>query len=132
MDYWLVKQEPEAYSYDDLVGEGKTDWTGVRNYQARNNLALMKKGDRVIFYHSGSQKAAVGISKVSRLPYPDPTDEKWTAVEIEPVTKFRNPVTLEQIKANKSIENIGLIRQSRLSVISLTENEFQEILSMAE
>lgn len=131
MNYWLVKQEPEAYSFDDLIKEGKTDWTGVRNYQARNNLRAMKKGDQVLFYHSVSEKSVVGLAEVSKEAFPDPTDEKWTAVEIKPVEKFARPVTLEQIKAEKSLHNIALIKQSRLSVMPLTKNEFETILKLS-
>ena len=132
MNYWMVKQEPEAYSFDDLVAEGKTDWTGVRNFQARNNLKAMKKGDKVLFYHSVSEKAVVGITEVSKEAYPDPTDEKWIAVEIKPVKKLKKPVTLEAVKANAALANIALVRQSRLSVIPLTKDEYEEILSMAK
>lgn len=131
MKYWLVKQEPEAYSFDDLVKDGKTDWTGVRNFQARNNLQEMKKGDKVLFYHSVSEKSVVGLAKVSKTSFVDPTDEKWVAVEIAADKKFKMPVTLEQVKANKALANIGLIKQSRLSVMPLTEDEFQEIISMS-
>lgn len=131
MNYWLVKQEPEAYSFDDLVKDGTTDWTGVRNFQARNNLKAMKKGDKVLFYHSVSEKSVVGVTEVSKESYPDPTDEKWIAVEIRALKKLKNPVTLEQIKANGALNNIALVRQSRLSVLSLTKDEYEEILSMA-
>lgn len=132
MNYWMVKQEPEAYSFDDLIADGKTDWTGVRNFQARNNLKAMKKGDKVLFYHSVSEKAVVGITEVSKEAYPDPTDEKWIAVEITPVKKVKKPVTLEAVKANAALANIALVRQSRLSVIPLTKDEYEEILSMAK
>ena len=132
MNYWLVKQEPEAYSFDDLVKDGKTDWTGVRNFQARNNLQAMKKGDKVLFYHSISEKAVVGIAEVSKTAFPDPTDEKWFAVEIEPVKKLTKPVTLEEVKGNGALANIALIKQSRLSVMPLTQDEYEEILSMAK
>lgn len=132
MKYWLVKQEPEAYSFDDLIKDGKTDWTGVRNFQARNNLRDMKKGDKVLFYHSVSEKAVVGLAEVSKEKYPDPTDEKWIAVEVKPVDKFKKPVTLAEIKAEKSLENIALVRQARLSVIPLTAGEFETILKMAK
>jgi predicted RNA-binding protein with PUA-like domain len=132
MNYWMVKQEPEAYSFDDLVAEGKTDWTGVRNFQARNNLKAMKKGDKVLFYHSVSEKAVVGIAEVSKEAYPDPTDENWTAVEIKPVKKVKKPVTLQDVKANHALANIALVRQSRLSVIPLTKDEYEEVLSMAK
>lgn len=129
--YWLVKQEPEAYSFDDLVKDGKTDWTGVRNFQARNNLQAMKKGDKVLFYHSVTEKFVVGIAEVSKTAFPDPTDEKWFAVEIKPVKKLKKPVTLDQVKGNKALANIALVRQSRLSVLPLTKDEYEEILSMA-
>jgi predicted RNA-binding protein with PUA-like domain len=132
MNYWMVKQEPEAYSFDDLVAEGKTDWTGVRNFQARNNLKAMKKGDKVLFYHSVSEKAVVGIAEVSKEAYPDPTDENWTAVEVKPVKKLKKPVTLQDVKANAALANIALVRQSRLSVIPLTKDEYEEVLSMAK
>jgi len=132
MNYWMVKQEPEAYSFDDLVAEGKTDWTGVRNFQARNNLKAMKKGDKVLFYHSVSEKSVVGIAEVSKEEYPDPTDEKWIAVEVKPVKKLKTPVTLQDVKANAALANIALVRQSRLSVIPLTKDEYEEVLSMAK
>lgn len=134
MNYWLVKQEPEAYSFDDLVKDGTTDWTGVRNFQARNNLKSMKKGDKVLFYHSVSEKAVVGVTEVSKENYSDPTDTegKWIAVEIKAGKKLKNPVTLEQIKANGALYNIALVRQSRLSVLPLTKDEYEEILSMGK
>ena len=131
MNYWLLKQEPEAYSFDDLVKDGKTEWTGVRNFQARNNLRLMKQGDRVLFYHSVSEKAVVGLAEVSREEFPDPSDEKWIAVEIKPIKKFKKAVALEQIKAEKMLENIALIKQSRLSVMPLTKQEFDTILRIS-
>lgn len=130
MKYWLVKQEPEAYSFDDLVKDGATDWTGVRNFQARNNLRDMKKGDRVLFYHSVSEKSVVGLAEISREEFPDPTDDKWIAVEIKPVEKYSNPVTLEQIKGQKTLENIALIKQSRLSVMPLTKKEYDTIVKL--
>ena len=132
MNYWLVKQEPEAYSFDDLVTDGRTDWTGVRNFQARNNLQEMKKGDKVLFYHSVSEKAVVGVAKVSKTAFPDPTDEKWIAVEIEPVKKFKKPVSLAEIKANKALDQLPLIKQSRLSVMPLSADAFEENLSMSK
>ena len=131
MNYWLVKQEPESYSFDDLLRDGKTDWTGVRNFQARNNLRAMRAGDRVLFYHSGKEKAIVGAAQISREEFADPTDEKWIAVEIEPLEKFARPVSLEQIKAEKKLENTALIKQSRLSVVPLTNEEFAEISRLA-
>ena len=123
----MVKQEPEAYSFDDLMRDGKTDWTGVRNFQARNNLRAMRVGDKVLFYHSVSEKSVVGAAEVSREEFPDPTGDKWIAVEIKPVEKFANPISLDQIKAEKALENIALIKQSRLSVLPLTPEEFETI-----
>lgn len=132
MNYWLVKQEPEKYSFDDLMKDGATDWTGVRNFQARNNLRAMRTGDKVLFYHSVSEKAVVGIAEVSREEFADPTDEKWIAVEIKPLEKFAESVTLDQIKAEKSLENISLIKQSRLSVMPLSEGEYEKILELSK
>lgn len=131
MKYWLVKQEPEAYSFDDLLADGKTVWTGVRNFQARNNLRDMKMGDKVLFYHSVSEKSVVGLAEVSREEFTDPTDEKWIAVEIKAVEKFPNRVTLAKIKAEKYLENIALIKQSRLSVLPLTRKEFETIVNLS-
>jgi predicted RNA-binding protein with PUA-like domain len=132
MNYFMVKQEPEAYSWDDFVKDGATDWTGVRNYQARNNLKAMNKGDKVLFYHSIIGKEVVGIATVSKTEFPDPTDEKWVAVELKPVKPLKKTVSLAQIKANLALANIGLLRQSQLSVIQLTKDEFDEIVSMAK
>jgi len=132
MKYWLVKQEPEKYSFNDLLRDEKTIWDGVRNYQARNNLRDMKTGDKVLFYHSVSEKSVVGIAEVSKENFPDPSDEKWLVVEIKPSEKFANPVTLEQIKAEKTLENIALIKQSRLSVMPLTKKEFDLILKLVK
>ena len=128
----MVKQEPEAYSWDDFVRDGKTDWTGVRNFQARNNLREMKKGDKVLFYHSVTGKEVVGIASVSKANFPDPTDEKWIAVELSPSKPLKRPVSLAQIKANLALANIGLLRQSQLSVMGLTKDEFDEIVSMSK
>ena len=132
MNYWLVKQEPESYSFDDLLKDGKTDWTGVRNFQARNNLRAMKMGDKVLFYHSVSEKSVVGLAEVSREEFTDPLDEKWIAVEIKPVEKLAKPVTLGTIKTEKSLENIPLIKHSRLSVMPLTKDEFETILNLTK
>lgn len=132
MNYWLVKQEPSSYSFDDFQKEGQTDWTGVRNYQARNNLMAMNRGDEVLFYHSGSEKAVVGLAKVSRPAFADPTDEAWLAVELKAGKRLRNPVSLSAIKANAKLANIALVRLSRLSVLPLTEDEYNEIVRMAE
>lgn len=132
MNYWMVKQEPANYSFDNLVEEGQTDWTGIRNFQARNNLREMKTGDKVLFYHSVTEKAVVGLAEISKEHFPDPTDEKWIAVEIKPIEKFGTPVTLEKIKAEKKLENIALIKQSRLSVIPLKQDEFDLIFMMGK
>lgn len=132
MNHWMVKQEPDAYSWDDFVKDGKTDWTGVRNFQARNNLKEMKKGDKVLFYHSNIGKEVVGIAKVSKESFADPTDEKWFAVELVPDKKLKKPVSLVDIKTNLALAEIKLIRQSQLSVMPLTKDEFEEILSMSE
>ncbi len=132
MNYWMVKQEPDAYSWDDFEKDGSTDWTGVRNYQARNNLKAMKKGDKVLFYHSNIGKEVVGIAVVSKPEFPDPTDEKWVAVELTPSKKLKKSVGLAAMKANLALANLGLIRQSQLSVIAVTKDEFEEILSMSK
>ena len=132
--YWLVKQEPEAYSWDDFVKEGETYWDGVRNYQARNNLRAMKKGDLVFFYHSVSDKEIVGVAKVIREHYPDPTAKEgdWSVVDLAAAKPMKKPVSLAQIKAEKSLEDIALIKQSRLSVMPITEAEFRRILEMGK
>lgn len=132
MQYWLVKSEPETYSWADLVKEGKICWDGVRNYQARNNLQQMQPGDLVLFYHSVSEKAVVGIAKVACIAYPDPTadDAKWVAVDLVPERDFKDAVTLEQIKKDSRLENIALLRQSRLSVMPLRPEEFEVLLSL--
>jgi predicted RNA-binding protein with PUA-like domain len=130
-NYWLVKSEPDAYSWTDLVKEKKTSWTGVRNFKARNNLRNMRVGDEVLFYHSVTDKAVVGIAKVVRAAYPDRTakESDWSTVDLAPVKPLRNPVTLDQIKMRRSLRNISLIRQSRLSVHALTAAEFREIVN---
>lgn len=131
-NFWLVKQEPSSYSWSDFVQEGKTSWTGVRNYAARNNLRKMRKGDEVLFYHSGEEKAVVGIAKVTRSAHQDPTANEgdWSTVDLAPVQSLRRPVTLREIKGNPRLKNILLVRQSRLSVMLLAESAFREIVSM--
>jgi predicted RNA-binding protein with PUA-like domain len=131
--YWLVKQEPEAYSWNDFVADGKTSWTGVRNFTARNNLRAMHRGDEVLFYHSVTDKAVVGIAKVVRAAYPDPTAKEgdWSTVDLAPVKPFRHPVTLERIKTKPRLKNISLVRQSRLSVHSLSAAEFRDIVRLS-
>lgn len=132
MNYWLVKQEPTAYSWDDFVKDGKTDWTGVRNFRARNFLKEMKKGDKVYYYHSNVGKEVVGIATVTKEAFPDPTDTAWHAVELTPSKPLKKAVTLADIKANKALANIYLVRQPRFSVMPLTKDEYEEILSMSK
>lgn len=130
--HWLVKQEPEAYSWNDFIRDGGTKWTGVRNFQARNNLRAMRKGDAVLYYHSVSEKAVVGLAEVTREAFPDPTaaEGDWSAVELKPVKVLRKPVTLEQIKAEPKLREIALLRNSRLSVQPLGKAEFDLICRM--
>jgi predicted RNA-binding protein with PUA-like domain len=131
---WLAKSEPETYSWDDFVREGHTDWTGVRNFQARNNLRLMKAGDRVLFYHSGTGKCVVGVAEVARAAYPDPTadDPQWVAVDLKPMKPLNEPVPLASIRYHAKLANLPLIRQSQLSVMQLTKEEFETILVMGK
>lgn len=134
MNYWLIKSEPEEYSFDDLVKDGHMMWDGVRNFAARNNLRLMKKDDLVLFYHSVKQKAVVGLCKVCREHYPDPTAEKgdWSVVDFSAVKKLNSPVQLTDIKAEKDLQHIGLVRIGRLSVMPLEKAEFEKIMSMSD
>lgn len=127
-----MKSEPEAYSWQRLLTEGKTLWEGVRNYQARNNLKQMQVNDLALFYHSVSEKAVVGVCKITQTAYPDPTDDtgKWVVVDVVPVETLAVPVTLAAIKATEALAEIALVRQSRLSVVPLTQAEFNLILSM--
>ena len=133
-NYWLVKSEPDAYSWDDLVAEGETSWTGVRNFTARNNLRSMRAGDEVLFYHSVTDKAVVGVAKVVRAAYLDPSAKEgdWSTVDLAPLKPLRRPVTLDQIKARRLLKNISLVRQSRLSVHRLSAEEYREILALAK
>jgi predicted RNA-binding protein with PUA-like domain len=130
--FWLVKQEPSSYSWSDFVADGKTSWTGVRNFAARNNLRKMRPGDEALFYHSGEEKAVVGIAKVVRPAYPDATAEEgdWSTVDLAADKPLPRPVTLREIKSNSRLKGIPLIRQSRLSVMPLAEPEFREIVNM--
>jgi predicted RNA-binding protein with PUA-like domain len=131
--FWMVKQEPTSYAWSAFVADGRAAWTGVRNYQARNNLRAMRKGDLVFYYHSVVGKEVVGVAKVTAEAYPDPTAKEgdWSCVDLAPVRALPAPVTLEQIKANAKLRDIGLVRLSRLSVIPLTQGEFHEIERMA-
>lgn len=133
MQHWLVKSEPEAYSWEAFVREKKTAWTGVRNFAARNHLRAMRKRDQVLFYESVTTKAVVGVAEVTKEAFPDLTAEEgdWSAVELKAVRSLPNPVGLEQIKAEKALAGIMLLRQGRLSVVPLTQVEFDAILSLA-
>lgn len=130
---WLVKQEPEAYAWQALVRDGRTAWTGVRNFQARNFLRAMRRGDSVLYYHSVTGKQVVGLARVVREAYPDPTatEGDWSVVDLEPVKALARPVSLEQLKADPVTANMPLIRQSRLSVMPLEEDVFQRVLELA-
>lgn len=130
MNYWLVKSEPFKYSWEQFLRDKKTTWDGVRNYQARNNLMAMRLNDKVLFYHSNEGLCVMGISKVIKEHFQDPTtdDKRWVAVELSPDKGFKNPVSLETIKKDPLLENIGLVRQGRLSVMPLTHIEFDRIL----
>ena len=131
--FWLVKQEPSDYSWNDFIADDGTSWTGVRNFAARNNLRRMAKDDEVLFYHSGEEKAVVGIAKVARTAYRDVTAKEgdWSAVDLAPMKKLPRPVTLREIKARRELKNIALVRQSRLSVMPLGRKEFETIVKMA-
>jgi predicted RNA-binding protein with PUA-like domain len=128
--YWLAKSEPDKYAWDRLVKDGSTYWDGVRNAQARNNLAAMQKGDLVLFYHSNEGKEVVGVMKVTREAYPDPTsdDERWVVVDVAPLKALAQPVTLAEIKADAKLAEIPLVRQSRLSVSPVPKPAFDRIL----
>jgi len=130
--YWLVKQEPTKYSWDQLVRDKRTSWDGVRNYQARNNLKAMKTGDRVLFYHSVIGTEVVGIAEVVREAYQDPTttDERWVVVDLAPVKPLAKPVGLDAIKAVPALKDIPLLRQSRLSVMALPKDAFDTIVKL--
>ena len=131
MAYWLMKSEPESYSWSDLVRDGGTEWDGVRNNAARLHLRAMKKGDEAFLYHSMSDKAVVGIMRIVREAQPDPKDANWVSVRVEPVRALHRPVTLAEIKAEPKLARMELIRQSRLSVAPVREEEWQAILTMA-
>lgn len=133
MNYWLVKSEPEEYGYQDLIDEEIGCWDGVRNYQARNNLRAMKENDEVFFYHSRQGLEIVGIAKVVKEAYPDPTAEKgdWSAVDLSPVRWLQNPVSLKAIKAESALQEMGLVRNPRLSVMPISEEHYHMIMEMA-
>ena len=133
MNYWLVKTEPEEFSFDDLMRDGKVIWDGVRNFQARNNLKAMKKGDQVFVYHSGKTKEIVGIAEVIKEYYLDPSDKTglWVVIELKPVKKINKHITLSQIKIEKSLTALLLLRQSRLSVMPMSKADFLYILKLS-
>ena len=133
MNYWLVKSEPESYSWAALMKDGKTAWTGVRNFAARNNLRAMKRGDGVFFYHSGEGKEIVGIAKVLKAAYPDPTAKEgdWSCVDLVPVKAVAKPVNLQTIKADKILKEMVLAKRPRLSVSPVTEEQFNRVLELA-
>ena len=132
--FWIVKQEPSQYSWQQFEIDGSTYWDGVRNYQARNNLKAMKKGDKLLFYHSVIGKEIVGIAEVTRESYPDPTtnDERWVVVDLKPLKAFKIPVPLEIIKTHQELSDIPLIKQSRLSVMPIKKKEFQVLLNLGK
>lgn len=132
MQYWLVKTEPETYSWDTLMKEKRGVWDGVRNFQARSHMKAMKKGDLVFIYHTGDEKSIVGLAKVASEPYPEPKDKDWTAVDLTPEKKLKKPVSLSQIKADKKLANMVLVRASRLSVQPVKQEEFDYILALSQ
>jgi len=133
MKYWLLKSEPDAWSWDNQVKEGASMWDGVRNYQARNNLKEMKKNDLCFFYHSVTERSIIGIVKVVKEFYPDPTDKtgRFVVVDVKATKKLKNPVSLDQIKENSKLQNIALVKQSRLSVMPLKKTEWDIIIKMS-
>ena len=133
MKYWLLKSEPDAWSWDNQVKEGASMWDGVRNYQARNNLKEMKKNDLCFFYHSVTDKSIVGVVKVVKEYYPDPTDKtgRFVVVDVKATKKLKNPVSLDQIKENSKLQDIALVKQSRLSVMPLKKTEWDIIVKMS-
>ena len=130
--YWLMKSEPFKYAWAELVKDKKTYWDGVRNYEARNNLAAMKKGDLALYYHSNEGKEVVGVAKIVKEAYPDPTtdDDRWVVVDVAPVVPFSEAVTLADIKAEPALSEMALVRRSRLSVVPVTATEFKRVLKM--
>lgn len=132
MNYWLLKTEPETFSWSDLEKAKTTGWDGVRNFQARSNLKAMKKGDAAFIYHSGGEKAVVGLAKIAGEGYPDPKDSAWTVVDVSFWKKLKRPVTLAEVKGQKGLANMVLVRNSRLSVQPVKKEEFDKILELSE
>lgn len=133
-NYWLVKSEPSKYSWDELVKDGSTYWDGVRNYMARNNLRNMKKGDLALYYHSNEGKEVVGVARVTREAYPDPTtdDDRWVVVDFAPVKALKEFVTLDQIRKDKALAEIAMLKYNRLSVVPIKTDEFKRILKLGK
>lgn len=132
MNYWLLKTEPDTFSWDDLVRDKTAVWDGVRNFQARSNLKAMKKGDYAFFYHTGDEKSVIGIAEISKEAYPEPKDKDWIAVDIKPVKKLKNPVELGTIKKDKRLANMVLVRVARLSVQPVKSEEFDLVIALSE
>ncbi|MBI1859209.1 MAG: EVE domain-containing protein [Candidatus Melainabacteria bacterium] len=134
MQYWLVKTEPEEYSFDDLVSDGEAMWDGIRNYQARNYLKLMKKNDKVFVYHTGDNKEIIGLAEVLKEHYLDPKDKTgtWVVVNLKPINKLNKSVRLDQIKFLPKLSKLPLLKQSRLSVMPISKNEYDEILKISK
>lgn len=134
MNYWLIKSEPNTYSWDDLVADKQTYWDGVRNYQARNNMKAMKKGDLALYYHSVNEKSIVGIAKIVKEHYQDPTtdDDRWVVVDVAPERPLKKPVTLADVKADNRLEQMVLVKNSRLSVQPVKKEEFDIIIGLSE
>jgi predicted RNA-binding protein with PUA-like domain len=132
--HWLIKSEPYKFSFDQLVADGRAVWDGVRNFEARNNLRAMKKGDLCLYYHSNEGKAVVGVARVSREAYPDPTaeGEDWSVVEVEPVRPLARPVELEELRASKVLAKMMMLRRPRLSVVPVTDEEFAAVLELSK
>lgn len=131
MNFWLLKTEPETFSWGDLVRDKKAVWDGVRNFQARKNLKEMKKGDQAFIYHTGDEKAVVGISTVTKEAYPEPKDPDWVAVDLAPDKPLKNPVTLARVKQDKSLQKMVLVRAARLSVQPVSKEEYERILALS-
>ncbi len=131
MNYWLLKTEPDTYSWDDLVREKKCTWDGVRNFQARSHMKAMKKGDIAFIYHTGDEKSIVGVATVTNPPYADPKDQDWVVVDLAPKKKLKNPVSLSQIKSDKRLSDMVLVRASRLSVQPVKPDEFDYIVGIS-
>lgn len=132
MNYWLLKTEPDSYSWNDLIKDKSTVWDGVRNFQARSNMKKMENGDVVFIYHTGDEKAIVGQAHVTKAPFPDPKDNEWVVVELAPAKPLKKPVTLAQIKADKRLTDMVLVRASRLSVQPVKSQEFNIIIGLSE